>query len=109
MEAQNSNLHVVYDGKRWAVAAEGEGRLEVDLELTQAIAVATALAVERRVLLYIHDKQGAITERVDFSDPAIAAENGKLADRADQGVADEKEKASLPNAQLEKSGHPGGG
>ncbi|MFS8981076.1 DUF2188 domain-containing protein [Cupriavidus necator] len=102
MEAQNSNLHVVYDGTRWAIAAEGEGRLEVDLDLTQAIAVATALAVERRVLLYVHDKEGAISERVDFGNPTIADENENLADRAAEGSGDKKEQASLPGASVEK-------
>ena len=50
---------------------EGIGRVDGRLELAKAIAIATSLAIERRVLLYIHDKQGWISKRVDFSVPGL--------------------------------------
>ncbi len=71
MPAQNCNLHVVYDGRYWAIAVEGTGRIEGGLELTKAIAIATSLALERRILLYIHDKQGWISKQIDFSVPDL--------------------------------------
>ncbi|MBP0639160.1 MULTISPECIES: DUF2188 domain-containing protein [unclassified Cupriavidus] len=66
MPVQNCNVHVVFDG-HWAIAAEGEGRLQVGLDMTSAIALATSLAVERRAMLYVHDKNGDIIQRIDCS------------------------------------------
>lgn len=67
MATQNSNLHVVYDGTQWAIAVEGVGRIECSLDFIKAITIATSLAIERQVLLYVHDKQGCIDRRMDFS------------------------------------------
>ncbi|BDB24129.1 hypothetical protein Tamer19_74620 [Cupriavidus sp. TA19] len=66
MPVQNCNVHVVFDG-HWAIAAEGEGRLQVGLDMTSAIALATSLAVERQAMLYVHDKNGDIIQRIDCS------------------------------------------
>ncbi|MFJ4292879.1 DUF2188 domain-containing protein [Cupriavidus sp. NPDC089707] len=66
MPVQNCNVHVVFDG-HWAIAAEGEGRLQVGLDMTSAIALATSLAVERQAMLYVHDKTGDIIQRIDCS------------------------------------------
>ncbi|MBP0624889.1 DUF2188 domain-containing protein [Cupriavidus consociatus] len=74
MPVQNCNVHVVFDG-HWAIAAEGEGRLQVGLDLTSAIALATSLAVERQAMLYVHDKNGDITQRIDCSRAMPPAES----------------------------------
>lgn len=66
---QNRNLHVVYDGTKWAIAEEGIGRVASNLELAKAIAIATSLAVARGILIYVHEKDGCIAKRVDFRGP----------------------------------------
>lgn len=76
MKHQNENVHVVYDSTHWAVAIEGEGRLHTGLDFTQSVAIATALAIEREALLYIHDKQGAINERVNYSSAPTSMPEG---------------------------------
>ncbi|MCY1214654.1 hypothetical protein D9M68_489300 [compost metagenome] len=72
MPVQNCNVHVVFDG-HWAIAAEGEGRLQIGLDMTSAIALATSLAVERQAMLYVHDKNGDIIQRIDCSMPSADA------------------------------------
>ncbi|WP_454754613.1 hypothetical protein [Cupriavidus necator] len=67
--AQNRNLHGVFDGKQWTIAEEGIGRVASNLGFEKAMTIATSLAVERRVLLYAHEKDGCIAKRIDLSVP----------------------------------------
>jgi len=67
MGTSNTNFHVVYDGARWAVAVEGEGRVEVGVTYARALDVATFLAAQNGALLYVHDKDGTVARRLSFS------------------------------------------
>ncbi|WP_455289398.1 hypothetical protein [Cupriavidus necator] len=102
MQFQNRNLHVVYDGVCWAIAVEGEGRLESGLDFTTAIAVATSFAVERRVFLYVHDKRGGIAERIDFGDAMVANEGHGLSAMPDQGTPDAEASSGQVHIPAEK-------
>lgn len=66
MSISNSNFHVVYDGTRWAVAIEGEGRVRVGVTYARALAIATSLATLKGALLYIHNEDGTVAQRVSF-------------------------------------------
>ncbi|WP_420994205.1 DUF2188 domain-containing protein [Cupriavidus sp. 30B13] len=67
----NSNVHVVLsaDG-HWTVAVEGVGRVTSCVSREAAIETATALALENRVVLYVHQRDGQFDWWKDFGDGA---------------------------------------
>lgn len=62
------HVHVVSDGDRWAVVADGGHGRETFRSLEDAITAGTKKAQQRHVELLIHGRDGHVKQRSNFSE-----------------------------------------